>query len=428
MGVPQGGIVSPLLSNLVLHELDLFIEKIQGELKEKNKNIWAHKDNPEYQRLNKRIYQLNKGSLRSKTKKIDPKAPSFWYDKKKLVKMRNKVKSTIHNPQHTRFEYVRYADDWLIGVWGTRKYSLDLKNQIGDFLQSIKLELSMEKTLITNARKERAKFLGTCIEKVFFFSSNRGPVQCIKSKGKARRIPTQGIWMSAPINKLAERLESKGFLKIKNKNWIPSVITNFLILPIKDLIIRYKTILSGFLNYYSFVDNRTQLSKIYWILWGSLAKTILRKKNIGWTALKKRFGKEINLFIKESKGNIKILNLKCPHLYRNPMFFLGTMKFPDPMIVKNWRISATSALEQPCANCNAEENIEMHHVKHIKTINTKLKPFDQLLARINRKQVPLCSKCHDEVHSGKYHGKSLKHYKSGKWKGIAKWTGTILND
>lgn len=283
----------------------------------------------------------------------------------------------------------------------------------------------MEKTLITNARGDRAKFLGTCIEKV---ASNKGPAQCIIRNGKARRSPTQGIWMSAPINKLAERLESKGFLEIINKNWKPKVINQFLALPIKELILRYKTILSGFLNYYSFVDNRTQLSKIYWILWGSLAKTILRKKDFGWTAFKKRYGKEINLYIKNSKGDTRVLNFKCPPLFRNPMHFLGTKKFPDPMSVKDWKISAINALDQPCANCGSEENIEMHHVKHIKTINTKLEPFDKLLAMINRKQVPLCSKCHDKVHSGEYGGMSLRHFKRIKWEGSAKWTGLILNE
>jgi len=55
--------------------------------------------------------------------------------------------------------------------------------------------------------------------------------------------------------------------------------------------------------------------------------------------------------------------------------------------------------------------IEMHHVKHIKTIGPKLTPFDKLMARINRKQVPLCRKCHLKVHKGEYKGMSLNHFK-----------------
>jgi retron-type reverse transcriptase len=60
IGVPQGGIISPLLSNLVLHELDIFIEKLISERNEKSKGIKPRKNNPEYQRLNSRIHRLQK--------------------------------------------------------------------------------------------------------------------------------------------------------------------------------------------------------------------------------------------------------------------------------------------------------------------------------------------------------------------------------
>jgi predicted HNH restriction endonuclease len=53
--------------------------------------------------------------------------------------------------------------------------------------------------------------------------------------------------------------------------------------------------------------------------------------------------------------------------------------------------------------------VEMHHIRHVKTINLRLSPFDQLLAKINRKQVPLCNDCHRKVHQGKYDGLSLKY-------------------
>jgi predicted HNH restriction endonuclease len=66
-------------------------------------------------------------------------------------------------------------------------------------------------------------------------------------------------------------------------------------------------------------------------------------------------------------------------------------------------------------------NIEMHHIKSIKTINPKLSKFDQLAARINRKQIPLCRGCHLKVHQGKYQGLSLKHFRYIKWKGTPKW-------
>jgi hypothetical protein len=91
------------------------------------------------------------------------------------------------------------------------------------------------------------------------------------------------------------------------------------------------------------------------------------------------------------------------------MNFLGTDIVPDPLLVKDFKISTISALGQSCANCGDPENVEMHHLKHIKTVNLKLSQFDQLAARINRKQIPLCLECHKRVHRGEHQGMSLKH-------------------
>jgi hypothetical protein len=103
------------------------------------------------------------------------------------------------------------------------------------------------------------------------------------------------------------------------------------------------------------------------------------------------------------------------------MNFLGVQTPPDPLLTKAWKISTISALGQNCANCGQHENIEMHHIKHIRTINLKLSKFDQLAARINRKQIPLCRPCHTKVHNGTYNGMSLKHFNYIKWKGSPKW-------
>src|SRR5258707_10174687 len=77
---------------------------------------------------------------------------------------------------------------------------------------------------------------------------------------------------------------------------------------------------------------------------------------------------------------------------------------------------------QGCANCDSLERVEMHHIKHIKTINPRLSPFDKLMARINRKQVPLCRSCHLKVHLGTYVGLPLKHFYYIPFQGEAKWS------
>ncbi len=92
------------------------------------------------------------------------------------------------------------------------------------------------------------------------------------------------------------------------------------------------------------------------------------------------------------------------------MRFLGKANFKDPTLSLDYKISTINPLDQPCASCGSSVEIEMHHLKHIRTVNTKLDSFGKMMAKINRKQVPLCRKCHMDVHKGEYLGKSLKNY------------------
>lgn len=141
----------------------------------------------------------------------------------------------------------------------------------------------------------------------------------------------------------------------------------------------------------------------------SLRKTISRKLKINKAIFLKRFGENINHRSKRKDGKIVGISFSIPDLKRNPMRFLGNATFTDPYTIVSRQIITIDSMGQPCINCKSNIEVEMHHIKHIKTINVKLNPFDQMVAKINRKQVPLCSKCHKEIHSGKYQGKALRY-------------------
>lgn len=288
----------------------------------------------------------------------------------------------------------------------TKKICIDLKNRVGDFLRNLKLELSEEKTLITNARSQRAKFLSVYIKRV---ASNRGPTKIIKYKDIQRRISPGIIWMTVSIQDLMEKMISKGFVEITNKLWKAKSIPKFLPLSLKDIILRFKVTLTGILNYYSFADNRPKLLKIHWFLRESLRKTICRKLDTGTVAFHRRFGKNISMSYKIKGDEYKTTNFNKPILTRSPMKFLCSASFWDPFTTKDWKISTHNSFDQACANCGSLNSVEMHHIKHIKTVNVKLNTFDQMMARINRKQVPLCRSCHIKVHKGRYNGLSLRY-------------------
>lgn len=408
VGVPQGSIISPILSNLVLHELDELIEKKIREYEESNLGVKPHLNNPIYHKLTMRIKRL-KGTIDS----IKLRAKSILMvnalkaEYHQYIKERRLHKSIIPNPLRTTIRYVRYADDWLIGLWGKKEEARKIKEEINLFLKNLSLELSIEKTLITNARSDRAKFLGTFIKRLSTSAGNTLYTKKTKVNGPSRRIPSGNLWMSAPILEIVKKLESKGFMRSNNHRWNAKVIKTFTLLPIKDIIMRYKSILNGLMNYYSFADNKLRFNKVHWILKQSLRKSICCKLKIGKRAFIRRFGEDIIVKYK-LKDKIKTINFETPDLTRKSMLFLGASKFVDPFTNIYWKVSTINSLEKPCASCGSTDNIEMHHLKHIKTINVKLNDFDKKLASINRKQIPLCRKCHVSVHQGKYIGPGLK--------------------
>lgn len=213
--------------------------------------------------------------------------------------------------------------------------------------------------------------------------------------------------MSAPIDKIAKKLIKNEMLEDSNQ-WKPKSIRNLLPVEPREIIHRYNTVVNGLMNYYSFVDNRPRLKKIVWVIKESLRKTLARKYKLNKAQFKHRFGEEITT-VKEVNGKQIKTKFLTPDYTRRPMHFLGHKKIQDPFKTIIGKNSIKDKFTMPCAICGTEGRTEMHHLKHIRTINLKLSKFDQMIAKQNRKQVPLCNTCHDLVHSGQYAGQALRY-------------------
>lgn len=170
VGVPQGSIISPLLSNLVLHELDVYMDRLIKEREKVNSSIPQSARNPKYSSLSYQIRKIKKSIEDTKSNGIKPSSDLRKSLREALIK-RRRIKSLSPNPDYLKFAYVRYADDWMVGVWGSKKDAEVLKDMIRNFLSTIHLSLSQEKTLITNTRTNWAKFLGVRLKRL---TSNRG--------------------------------------------------------------------------------------------------------------------------------------------------------------------------------------------------------------------------------------------------------------
>ncbi len=403
-GVPQGGILSPLLSNLVLHELDKFVEDIMNKNEKNNVGLKPYKPSLKYSALSGRIRRLSK-----KIREMDfnQKREDSLKELKTLRKNCRKMKSTVPNEKYFSIKYVRYADDWVIGVWGSKAQAASLKAEIGKFLATLNLSLSEEKTLITNARSSRAKFLGVNIKR---WASDKGTQKIVKGK----RAGSGRIIMTAPMASLINKTIEKGLLLWrKNKNWRPMSMAKFIPLDDSDIILRFNTIIRGFLNYYSFVDNIKDFAKISYIVKENLCKTLIRKHKINRKILYYKYGKKISV-IRRNSINIKKIWFYNPKLIKKPWNFLVSELYLnhrfDPFQAIKWKVCSKTNFDFPCAACGSDRT-EMHHIKHIKTLNLKLNQFDSAMARVNRKQVPLCKPCHMKVHKGHYVGSPLKHWK-----------------
>jgi len=144
-GVPQGGIVSPILSNILLDRLDRFVETVL--LSHYTRGTRRH-ENREYRTLIMRSWRHRRRGNIEQAEALRKQAQML-------------PSQDMNDPHYRRLKYVRYADDFLLGFSGPRAEAEAIKQQLSKFLQEeLKLDLSEEKTLLTHARSEAARFLG----------------------------------------------------------------------------------------------------------------------------------------------------------------------------------------------------------------------------------------------------------------------------
>lgn len=183
IGTPQGSIVSPILCNILLTQLDVFIENLRAEFEIGKR----HRVNPEWRRLTrvgniKEVHRLN-------------------------------ISSRMHSDtNYKRLKYVRYANDFIIGVTGNQLDCISIRDKIQKFLLSdLRLNLSLEKTKITHARTDRAHFLGTYIS---LTELDKRPFKTITRGGTTflSKVATRPQLL-APIRKLVKKLEDKGIAR-----------------------------------------------------------------------------------------------------------------------------------------------------------------------------------------------------------------------
>ena len=389
-GTPQGGVVSPILANVYLDRLDKFVENVL---------IPAHtrgqrRRNPEYARLRSRmVYQ----------KKVGRHASALELRKQ----MQQLPSSDSHDPGYRRLRYVRYADDFVLGFIGPKAEAGQIKESLETFLRdNLKLELSKEKTLITHATSQAARFLGY---ELINQQANT------KHDHSGRRSVNGRIGLRVPAKIIEQHCHAY------MGNGKPAHRAELINDDDFTIVRRYQAEFRGVVQYYLLAQNVSHFGKLQWVMEESLAKTLPAKhkttrrkvfrrlKSVAQTECGERACLQVVVQRGEGKRPLVAQFGGIP-LKRTKQAVLVDQQ------PQRYRAGRTELIQwllaDECELCGSTVDVEVHHIRALRDLNVKGQgekpPWIQTMAARRRKTLVVCRSCHLNAHGGDWKPRKQK--------------------
>lgn len=392
-GTPQGGIISPLLSNIFLNELDTYVEQ---ELIPQYTRGKMRRHNPEYQRLHREM----------QTAQVED-------DKERYAGLRKERYRTPsgdpQDPDYRRLRYVRYADDFLLGFVGPKAEAEEVKRRVGEFLHNIGLTMSEEKTLTTHATTGRARFLG--------YEVHVGNRNCRMTTGKngVRRRSINGcIMLSVPRDVVQEKVRRY------TRKGKPHQRAELLRESDYTIVLTYGLEFQGLVNYYTMAyDVSKRLGPLKYIYETSLVKTLANKHKRRTRWVYKKYRRTVN--------GIKAIVVEVQRKGRKPLvawFGAKPIRYDKKARIEDARVRQVPfgrselidrLMAEECELCGRRTNdLRGHHIRKLSDLKRQYAgrrnppEWVKRMIALRRKVLIVCAQCHQDIHTGSYDGPKLK--------------------